>query len=1128
MADIMKDLNVPQVSKLSDTFGDAETVNTVEPVNLIQKEENDITFHEPMVEEKANISSTWEDAFNVVNPMAIPFNNTELYTYNTKRDYEFKPTEYIKEVGDLSKDEEYLILNKAINKEQADALIKKNRIYNESLKRITEDDSATKYFRMLSAGVIDPTIIIPFAGSAKKIESIVKAKSMLGNMTEKAFTFGTIGAVSNIASESLFDLQDLPTDYTSAATIGFVLGGGLGAIAGGFGGNMYNRDISERMSQPSSFESHLDTDTNVEQIFDENGVHIATKNNEDSDAVYNQLAMTEDDGGAIKKFGFDFLKSSLSRLHENPIKAVQDFARTAGNATVAAKDKFGKFIKQNTTVNDFIINLRGAKQNALDNNYVFYKEKVNNGTFQGSLEEWNKNITNEMRRIESQRALDIDNDFNFQIRNKEEFNYDEVYQKELETYVDNKIAKDLKSDKPAINRDKLLNDKSMQKKAKSNTESLKKKFDKELETYKSDLRKSLQEKYNHNEYLKDNSFSKEILNIKKYYDRIGKTGESMKTKGYEDLDLNGLYTSRIYDWNKISKLSDDELDAIIRNGLTSNPNNKDLLNDIEKLNKEVEDIRNAFRKNSEKQELAEAQYIGRRDIDGVTNVNKFMRERKYNFDDYAIRDILESDIGIMLEKYHFRTAPELGLQYGFKNTNINSITSNLEDRLLKENPELNSKEVGKIVTDAKKTLENLTGVSIMQSTLNNPKSMKVVRMLGLFNTMTLGGKFGMNSVNEIVNALMATETKSLFIGNFGDNLSQIIDIIKGKKGDGIARELMDEIGMLPELVDAMASSKITDIDSYFSGSMAEKFMRKQVDRLMTYNGMKLITGYFQAVTAGNAIKDIRKFSKLLKEGGSLTEKQQARLARWGLDKNDINKLDDVINRHAEFNNDGNIKKLNLAKWDDFEQYHKLTTSIKRAVESGVLQGDTLHLPQWVIEGGPLSKLAFEFLRYPLIANEVLLRRGMTEDFAGFVASALGSIFVFSSVTYLSEQALVSSGLKKESQIKYDIFNSEEDALRLFLKSINYVGAFGATTIAYDKIATLAGFPTFGREYADDISSLFGVSASRLGQLRQLMHGVLTGDIKNEQTLYALKAFLPYLSLPILSDGANLLIKKYGE
>lgn len=1120
MSEILKNLDVGIIKNENITDFKELEIKDIEP------NEDDYTYIEEPIKKKYNISSSGIDAANIVNPLAIPYNNIELTKVSTFRDDNFNKIEYVENRNDLSEDEKMLIFERGLNKNYSDALIKKKRIYNESLRKFSEDDSFSKYGNMLLYGVIDPTIILPYGGAVNKINSLIKAETMLTSMATKFASFGTVGAVTNVTSESLFQLQGLPTDYKSSAMIGFVLGGGIPAIADGFSFNIDKREISRNLLSQPQYEREIDTDFNIKQILDENGEysHMEYKKTDEGETDFvDSIAMTEYDGGAIRKFGPDFMKASVNFLHEQKNKVIQNFVRKASAATVGTKDANGKLIKIDTTAIDTKIQYRALEFEAISKNQLAYKRAIKDGYFVGSEEDWNIKVSNEMRSFEAQRRRDIDS-YITKKENSYIIDNEKLFYDELKVYVDNIINK--KNNK--ISRDKLLKDKSILNKVKKNVDYKKKKL---IEEKNSEFRKEAEEKFKSEDYYKDSNVKNGIKATKNFFDKYANEGKKIGHKDYINLDTNGLYLTRIYNWGNINKLDDDSLKTIFRNGIISFPskNNKKLIQNKEKFDEELNKMVSIFKENASKSEQSEAMYIGRQSVEGITNVNHYMKNRNYEFDDYAIREILDSDVTNIIQKYNFRTSSELALYKHFGTSDVYKIQKNVIDELNIENKktgQYTEKEIGKISLRVKNTLDNITGVSVMNATLKNPKGMKIVRMLGLFNTLTLGGKFGINSLNEIVNGLLATESKSLLIGKFGNNLKQIVDIMKGTDNDSFSREMMEMVGMLPELTDGMATSKITDDNTYFSGSFLEKGMRKGVDKLMTFNGMKLITGYFQSVVAANSIKDIIKFNKILKSGGTLSKKQLMLSNRWGLNLDDIKSMGNMIDKHAKYK-DGILIKLNIAKWDD-DSFVKMSTSIKRAVESGVLQGDTIHIPQWVIEGGPITKLAFEFLRYPIIAQEVLLRRGWTEDKGGLVASVAGAIMVFSSVAYLKEQADVVLGIKNKHQTKYDLFNSEKEAKQLILKSLNYIGALGALTIPYDKLATILGFTTFGREYVDDITGALGVSASRLGTLRQLLHGVLTGKIMDEQTLFALKSFLPFLSLPFISEGLNELIKEYGE
>ena len=1133
--------NIPNIKENKSTLKEIKDVEETKPYYKNRYDE----------QPKGKVTSTWEDAFNVVNPFAIDFNNVNIEVSDNNYDDNFDKEKYFED-NQVSEDEKLLIYKNAHNEQYADSLLKRNRTYQESLDRIGADDSIAKYGKMLIAGTIDPTILVPFGGAVSKVNSLVKANELLTRVATTGLTYGSIGAITNVASESLFDLQNLPTDYTSAATLGFVLGGGLPMIGEAVSYSMFSNKIAKSLREPSFEEKHLEQDNEIIQHLDENGEVSHTEFVKKDDTEYVEY---EDKNGKIKKrkktkaekrseeinslddgslkssrFIPQVLNSLSNKLHEVKDKTTQYYIRKAVAPTVSAKDSNGNYIVKQESVEDLKTFYRGFEQKYHYRNAVSYNNAVKDGYFNGTKEEWDTGVKLERDRLESLRQKDIQeelNTFKNSLEEENTINKEEIYNNELQSYAEN-VSK-----KKNIPLEKALKDKSIIKKAKTNTENkvkkLEEKLNKEHDKKISEFRKELEKKYTYKDYLtRDNTYYNGIIEANNFFEKYRKEGMKYK-EDFKDIDGNGLYNPRQYDWRKIEDIDEFTLKNIFKKAMEEykSKENLELIKNPKEFDKVLDEIVQEFKKNANKKELQEFMELSGRQIDGLQNINHFLKSRKYGFDNYALKDILDNDMNTIIQKYNFRMAPDLALSKQYGTSNIKTIKNNLV-KDLENNSNFDKKEIVKISEDFEKVLENLTGVTSMKANLKNPNAMRIVRYAGMFNTLTLGGKFGLNTVNEIVNGLVATQSKELLYKNFGKQLKDTVNIMNGKEADSLNTELVEIIGMSPELVDSHVSMKIQDNDSVFSSSKIEKVANKLVNRLMTYNGMKVISGYFQGIVAGNALQDIRKFAKILNEGKTLSDKQKLLMSRWGLEEQDVLNLNKTINNNAKFKENGTIEKLNLHKWENSDEYLKMSIAIKRAVESGIMRGDSIHLPQWMLEGSPMVRLAFEFLRFPIIATQTLLRRGMQEDMAGFVASAIGASLVFVGSNYLVEQAEVSIGVVDKHKTKYNIFEDEEQFKKAFLKSLNYVGSLGATTLAYDKVMIMLGYGSFGREYADDISSLFGVSASRLEQFKVLFHNLLEGKYDSEQTWYVLKSLTPFLSLPVISEGANLLIKKYGE
>ena len=216
---------------------------------------------------------------------------------------------------------------------------------------------------------------------------------------------------------------------------------------------------------------------------------------------------------------------------------------------------------------------------------------------------------------------------------------------------------------------------------------------------------------------------------------------------------------------------------------------------------------------------------------------------------------------------------------------------------------------------------------------------------------------------------------------------------------------------------------------------------------------------------------------------------------------------------------------------DADTLDKLTTAITRGTRHTIIRGDTTYLPSWVIEPTPMKRVLFQFLRYPLAAQETLLARGLDEDMARWVGATITSTFLMASVYYLREQAAIQAGITDPADAKFDEFTTDsEQASKLFFAAFSQAGTLGNVTVLLEKLSAVTGVPTPGNEYADRdvLSAVMGPTFSRIPQLRDILEPfLLEGRLDTKQQMFALKALVFGATLPIVQEYFNAYINENG-
>jgi len=257
----------------------------------------------------------------------------------------------------------------------------------------------------------------------------------------------------------------------------------------------------------------------------------------------------------------------------------------------------------------------------------------------------------------------------------------------------------------------------------------------------------------------------------------------------------------------------------------------------------------------------------------------------------------------------------------------------------------------------------------------------------------------------------------------------------------------------------------------------------------------------------------------LKQGG-VNEKM---LGRWGLSVEDAKSLQNSLKGITTDNWDlGSLSKL---------EQDQIQLAISRGIQEVVIQGDSIHLPAWMKAPGQFTKVLTQFMRFPLIAQEVLTRRGFSDDQARMVGGIAGSITAYIGLKYLREQAAISMGIIHPIDAKYDYSNySEDDWTRVTGEALNYTAPLGFMSALYNYGAIATGNNELGREWSskNGMSSLLGPSGGLGEDIIQVMRAAAEGDVTDARTLKRVKGMLPLMNLPLISEGTKYLAEEYGN
>ena len=263
--------------------------------------------------------------------------------------------------------------------------------------------------------------------------------------------------------------------------------------------------------------------------------------------------------------------------------------------------------------------------------------------------------------------------------------------------------------------------------------------------------------------------------------------------------------------------------------------------------------------------------------------------------------------------------------------------------------------------------------------------------------------------------------------------------------------------------DALHTSRVNryaDTEQGFNSGLVENRLNWMNDKLMKLNGMRYFMGVMEDYTGGAVVSQ-------LKKGGIKAE----RLARWGLNETDANNLQAKL-KNVTTDKSWNLEDLSIKERD------QLQLAISRGIEEIVVQGESIHLPAWMKAPGQFTKVLTQFMRFPLVAQETLTRKGFKEEQAQMMSGVIGAVSTYMGIKYLREQAAIATGTVHEADAKYNYESfTSEDYTRVIGEAINYTAPLGFMSSIYNYGAIATGNNELGREWQskNGMSALLGPS-----------------------------------------------------
>ena len=1024
--------------------------------------------------------STSEDYWNVVNPWYIQVSNPSLRVYDTDVEGTLDTSnesfqEYYKQ-ADI--DTKRAMLG-AMSTSHAIKIYEMREIQRESQKRVSNDNLMVQLGMGLVPAIADPINLIPIAGTMGKFYQIGKTANRIRAVARGATLGATEGAITNIASEQMYGLQGMEEAPIAAGILGAVLGGGLGGI-GGLVGNLSGTKQLDTAEAILTDTYTFDFTTDPHMIWSEDGRASIVP-----EKVNNTPFMR-----AVDKTVYinDFLKSDRMILADSDSGVIRRFAQDLSPATVSLKDANGNPIPQPVSAWDLKIRnngIHGVYELDMDN---IYKDSINTRQFTGSRQDfdaaWGDGYSNA---VAEQRA---------------------IIQEQLQAELDVEVERIAQETQEKIN----------QAESEAARAKILKEAGEQVDEAKEVFLSAILDDFDIDAHLRKHSGGNEAVYkaMKRqhdFYTQYKKVGEDAGSPVLKRVHDNTLYKPRIWNFDKIDKMSRSELADRLFTGIKDEPEYKGLSLD------QIKDIAYEMAETLKAQGWATNFKTSSFVAPKTLPLEARLKMRKLSVNDAKLGDILVQDQRILAGHYNFTLSGRHALMKKFGTDDISSIVK----ETLKDAEAKGEKVSDKDMKALEALIEDVAGV-LRLNTLSNTPAWKLTRTVKGLNAMRFGGGFGLNQLVELASVTVMTAFKGLLGGSLGRSIKSVSKIMFSKSpiSDDFNRFMVASGQMDTALVPHHAN-RLADTETGLAPGLVERGIQGANDIFMKYNGMRPIQAIIENYAGAAVMETIKDIAKLPPKGFS--KSQQIQLSRWGLSITDARKLGKEIEKAYK---DGQLDLTSMSEWGQ----SAMQMAVERGVSEVVVQGNSIHFPRWAKAPSAFVSLTTQFLRFPITAHETLLRRGYTEEQAKLVGGVAASVFAYMSILYLREQAAIATGAMNEWDKKYDYFSEigSDDAIqRGLLKSFNYLGQLGVLTDMWNRLAVISGNPELGRGYAsrDKLSAMLGPTFSGAEDAMDVSSKIFQGDFGYSYRDYMkLKQFLPFMNLPIISEGINEIVKEF--
>jgi hypothetical protein len=794
------------------------------------------------------------------------------------------------------------------------------------------------------------------------------------------------------------------------------------------------------------------------------------------DGVLKLDTPSEADIAQMSSFGFnwglDFFRSDINIMLQGASQTMRNMATKLSDATTSVMDTFGNIIPNKHTAMDEKKLGDGILGELINNNSMNFQAARDMG-FKGNREAFEREVSEVYVKA---------------ARDQEMRAYRQA-QTEAQKILDDLIVQN--KQRKAAGKEEL-----------DIVSKIEATFRKELDK----AYEQIQPKFNHS----NPHMNKAAEEYRTYYNTMLERGKERKVSGLGEVSTHKLYRPRVYDYKKIKSMDKDEVYNRVYAALASHPNQSGFNSrDLEFSAKELTN------------QLIEGTFS----LDHLTSsfvapnklpFDSILKHKKWKLDESKLGDIIKSNVYEVTGAYHYKMNGRQALAYVFGHDDIETIIKDFHKQLSDEGLVYTTRELQAF----DRTVQDIAGTLRMNQLSDTPK-WTFTRGLLSYNSLRLGGGFGGNQFIEAVAAATMNGISNIFNGRFGTTLKSTGKALYRGKGvtDDFSKALIHS-GYLQDALHQHKANRYADTEAGFNSGWLENKLQGLSEGYMKWNGMRYFMGVMEDFTGGAIMEQIIKMSKK----SSLSETEVRRLARWGLSPETARSLADDLNLHYK----PKEGKLDLESFSEANR-DRFQLAITKGIQEIVIQGDSIHLPGWMKAPGAATKMFTQFMRFPMLANNILLQRGLSEDKARLVSGAIASMLTYMGIKYAREEASVALGFTDPLDRKYDYFdryNGSDNLMRALLESGNYTAQFGAFTTGINYAAVATGFPELGRDYTstNQVDAFMGPTFGGLAvDILNITRDAAQGEM-DDKTYRKMKTLLPFNNLPVLHEGLNALVE----